>query len=219
MIRVLLADDQALVRGGFRAILEGQPDIEVVAEAGDGAEAVDQAIKCRPHVALLDIRMPRMDGIEATRRVLHATDGGCRVLIVTTFDLDDYVYTALKEGASGFLLKTVPPDQLITAVRDVASGDVLLAPEITKRLIEQFVRQPRPGDGADALQALTTRELDVLRLVARGMSNAEIADHLVVSEATAKTHVGRILAKLGARDRVQAVVLAYEFGFVRPGSG
>lgn len=217
MIRVLLADDQALVRGGFRAILEAQPDIEVVAEAGDGAEAVAQAIRFRPDVVLLDIRMPQMDGIEATRRVLEATDK-CRVLIVTTFDIDDYVYAALKEGASGFLLKTVPPNQLVSAIRDIVSGDVLLAPEITRRLIEQFVRQPRPGDdGAEFLNALTPRELDVLRLVARGMSNAEIAAHLIVSEATAKTHVGRILAKLGARDRVQAVVLAYESGFVRPG--
>lgn len=218
MIRVLLADDQALVRGGFRAILEAQPDIEVVAEAGDGAEAVAEAIKFRPDVLLLDIRMPQMDGIEATRRVLAATGGGCRVLIVTTFDIDDYVYAALKEGASGFLLKTVPPHQLVSAIRDIVSGDVLLAPEITRRLIEQFVRQPRPGDdGAEVLNALTPRELDVLRLVARGMSNAEIAADLIVSEATAKTHVGRILAKLGARDRVQAVVLAYESGFVRPG--
>lgn len=218
MIRVLVADDQALVRGGFRAILEAQPDVEVVAEADDGAAAVAQAIQSRPDVALVDIRMPGMDGIEATHRILEATHGNCRVLIVTTFDLDDYVYAALKAGASGFLLKTAPPNQLVSAVRDVMSGDVLLAPEITRRLIEQFVRQPRPGEGGDsALKLLTARELDVLRLVARGMSNAEIAEHLIVSEATAKTHVGRILAKLGARDRVQAVVLAYESGFVRPG--
>ena len=219
MIRVLLADDQALVRGGFRAILEAQTDIEVVGEAGDGAEAVTQAIKLRPDVVLLDIRMPKMDGIEATRRLLEATDGACRVLMLTTFDLDEYVYGAMKEGASGFLLKTVPPRQLVSAVRDVAAGEALLAPEITRRLIEEFVRQPRPGNKqAPALNTLTPRELDVLLLIARGMSNAEIAKELIVSEATAKSHVGRILAKLGARDRVQAVVLAYESGLVRPGS-
>ena len=216
MIRVLIADDQALVRGGFRLILESQPDISVVGEATDGFEAVDLATRLGPDVTLMDIRMPGLDGIRATQRLVRA--GSTRVLILTTFDLDQYVYDAMRAGASGFLLKTVRPQQLTAAVRDAASGDALLAPSITRRLVEAFVQRPRPGDGVpDGFGDLTARELDVLRLVAHGLSNREIAGHLVVSESTAKTHVSRIFTKLGLRDRVQAVVLAYESGLVQPG--
>ena len=216
MIRVLIADDQALVRGGFRLILDSQDDITVIGEAADGQEAVDVAIRLRPDVTLMDIRMPELDGIQATRRVV--TKGATKVLILTTFDLDEYVYEAMRAGASGFLLKTVRPQQLAAAVRDVAHGDALLAPAITRRLVEAFVHRPAPGSGVPTgLVELTPRELDVLRLIAQGLSNAEIAARLIVGESTAKTHVARIFLKLGLRDRVQAVVLAYESGLVQPG--
>jgi DNA-binding NarL/FixJ family response regulator len=219
-IRVLIADDQALVRGGFRRILDAEPDIEVVAEAADGAEVLELAARHRVDVVLMDIRMPRLDGIEATRRLLaERPEPPTRVLVLTTFDLDDYVYEALRAGASGFLLKDVPPEQLAPAVRVVAAGEALLAPSITRRLIEQFTRRPVPGHPpSTSLQELTPRELDVLRLLARGMSNAEIADQLIVGEATVKTHVAHLLAKLHLRDRIHAVVFAYETGLVEPGS-
>ncbi len=217
MISVLIVDDQALVRGGFRLILEAQRDIEVVAEASDGLQALDRARELEPDVVLMDVRMPELDGIQATRRLL-AANTRARVLILTTFDADEYVYEAMKVGASGFLLKDVRPEQLADAVRVVASGDALLAPSITRRLVEQFVHRPPPGSRApDELGQLTDRELDVLRLVARGASNTEIASELFVSEATVKTHITHILTKLGLRDRVQAVVLAYESGLVQPG--
>jgi DNA-binding NarL/FixJ family response regulator len=216
MIRVLIADDQALVRGGFRLILEAQKDIDVVGEAEDGEDALTQARDLRPDVVLMDIRMPKMDGLEATRRLLSA-NGESRVLVLTTLDADEYVYEAMKAGASGFLLKDVPPEQLADAVRVVASGDALLAPVITRRLIEDFVRRPPPGFGPPTeLTELSERELDVLKLIAQGRSNAEIAAALFLSEATIKTHVTHILAKLRLRDRVQAVVLSYECGLVQP---
>jgi DNA-binding NarL/FixJ family response regulator len=219
MIRVLIADDQALVRGGLRMILDVQPDIEVIAEAADGREAVEAVHLHRPDVVLMDVRMPGVDGIQATRELGERGPDGSRVLILTTFDLDEYVYDAMKAGASGFLLKNTPPDQLADAVRAVARGDALLAPGITRRLIEEYVRAPRAGADAPApLAELTERELGVLELVARGNSNAEIAAALFISEGTVKTHVSRILAKLGLRDRVQAVVVAYESGLVRAGS-
>ena len=218
MIRVLIADDQALVRGGFRSILAGQDDIEVVGEAEDGNQAVELVEQLRPDVVLMDIRMPGLDGIEATRR-LAARGLATRVLMLTTFDVDEYVYKAMKAGASGFLLKTAPPRQLADAVRTIAAGDALLAPSVTRRLVEQFVRRPPPGTTVPAgLEDLTDRELDVLKLLARAMSNAEIAAELVVSEATVKSHVNRILTKLKLRDRTQAVVLAYESGLVEPGA-
>ncbi|MFU8876153.1 response regulator transcription factor [Micromonospora sp. SL4-19] len=218
MIRVLLADDQALVRGGFRSILDGQDDIEVVGEAADGVEAIDRALTLLPDVILMDIRMPRMDGIEATRRLLDGGRCPARVLILTTFDEDEYIHQALRAGASGFLLKSAPPRELAGAVRTIAAGEALLAPEITRRMIEEYVRRPRPGPGRPAgLEALTPRELEVLGLIARGRSNAEIGAELYLSEATVKTHVTRVLAKLGLRDRIQAVVFAYECGLVQPG--
>ena len=217
MISVVVADDQALVRGGFRMILDAQRDIEVVAEAADGREALEKARELRPDVVLMDIRMPELDALEATRRLL-AADGPSRVLILTTFDADEYVYEAMKAGASGFLLKDVRPEQLADAVRTVAAGDSLLAPAITRRLVEQFVRRPPPGAGKPPeLERLTERELDVLLLVARGLSNSEIAAALFLAEATVKTHLTHILTKLDLRDRVQAVVLAYESGLVHPG--
>jgi len=216
MIRVLIADDQALVRGGFRLILEAQKDIDVVGEAEDGEDALTQARDLRPDVVLMDIRMPKMDGLEATRRLL-SVNGESRVLVLTTLDADEYVYEAMKAGASGFLLKDVRPEQLADAVRVVASGDALLAPAITRRLIEDFVRRPPPGSGPPTeLTELSERELDVLKLIAQGRSNAEIAAALFLSEATIKTHVTHILAKLRLRDRVQAVVLSYECGLVQP---
>ena len=214
--KVVIADDQALVRSGFRMIL-GAAGIPVVAEAADGAQAVAAVLKHRPDIALIDIRMPEMDGLEATRRILAAPPAsGCRVLMLTTFDLDQYVYAALTAGASGFLLKDVSPEQLVAAVRMVRAGDALLAPSITRRLIQRFA--PAADRAASAnLSELTPRELEVLKLLAQGLSNAELATELTVSEATIKTHVTRILAKLQLRDRVQAVVLAYETGLVGPG--
>jgi DNA-binding NarL/FixJ family response regulator len=217
MIRVLVADDQALVRGGFRSILETEPDIEVVGEAEDGRDAVEQAADTTPDVVLMDIRMPRLDGIAATAAIVSGPVGP-KVLILTTFDLDDYVYEALRAGASGFLLKSAPPRELATAIRTVASGDALLAPEITRRLIDDYVAKPhRPVVQDAAFDRLTPRETEILMLIVRGLSNAEIAHRLYLSEPTVKTHVTRVLAKLGVRDRVHAVVLAYESGLVQPG--
>ncbi len=217
MIRVLLVDDQTLVREGFRMILDAQADIEVVGEAGDGSEALRLAAHTQPDLVLMDIRMPGMDGLDATRALLE-NDAQTRVVILTTFDLDEYIYEAFKAGASGFLLKDVPRSQLVAAVRTAAEGDALLSPSITRRLIEEFVRNPpQPPGTPDALRDLSERELDVLRLVARGLSNAEIANALVVSDATVKTHVAHILQKLDLRDRVQAVVLAYDTGLVSRG--
>ena len=216
-LRVALVDDQALVRAGFRMILRAEPDLEVVGEAGDGAEAVELVRATAPDVVLMDVRMPEMDGIEATRRIT-AGAGAPRVLVLTTFDLDALVYDALRAGASGFLLKEAPPEQLVAGVRTVASGEQLLAPSVTRRLIERFTLQPPPAEPAP-VQELTPRELEVLQLVARAMTNAEIAAHLFLSETTVKTHVARILMKLGLRDRVQAVVLAYERGLVRAPAG
>lgn len=217
MTRVLLADDQALVRGGFRLILEAQADLEVVGEAADGAQAVTLARQLEPDVILMDIRMPNVGGIEATRRLALAGNSA-RVLILTTFDLDDHVYDSFRAGASGFLLKNVPPEQLVTAVRIVAAGDALLAPTLTRRLIEEFVSRPRLGTVLpERIRDLSQRELEVLRHLAAGLSNTEIASELFISQGTVKTHVTRILTKLGLRDRVQAVVLAYETGLVQPG--
>jgi len=219
VIRVLIADDETLVRGGFRMIIEAQPDMEVVGEASNGREALDMIRAQSPDVVLMDIRMPELDGLVAARRILVNSDAP-RVLVLTTFDLDEYVYEAMKVGASGFLLKAVRPEQLAEAVRVVASGEALLAPTITRRLIEEFVRRPPPGARApEELEELTDRELEVLKLVATGMSNAQVAESLVVSEATVKTHLSHVLQKLGLADRVQAVVLAYESGLVEPGSG
>jgi DNA-binding NarL/FixJ family response regulator len=209
-VRVLVADDQSMVRAGFRMLLGGEPDIEVVAEASNGLEAVDKAARFHPAVVLMDIRMPELDGLEATRRILAAEDTA-RILILTTFDLDEYVYEALRAGASGFVLKDDPPEQLIAAIRVVAGGDALLSPSITKRVIKQFTRIPRPAPPKE-LDELTERELDVFRLISRGLSNAEIGRELYISDTTVKTHITHILQKLNLRDRVQAVVLAYETG-------
>ncbi|MDA2810381.1 response regulator transcription factor [Nocardiopsis sp. RSe5-2] len=218
MIRVAIADDQTLVRAGFRSMLEGEDDIEVVAEAGDGAEAHAVAVRERPDVVLMDIRMPGTDGLEATRRI--AADerlGGTRVVILTTFDLDEYVYGALKAGASGFLVKDTEPMELIHGVRVAARGDALLAPSVTRRLISEFAGRIKEPPPEPRLNGLTEREREVLAAVAAGLTNEELAARLVVSPATAKTHVSRVLAKLGARDRAQLVVIAYEAGVVRPG--
>jgi DNA-binding NarL/FixJ family response regulator len=215
MIKVLVADDHALARGGLRAMLDVQDDLEVVGEAEDGAQAVEEALRLRPDVVVMDIRMPRLDGIEATRR-LRQHAGAPSVLVLTTFDLDEYVYEALRAGAGGFMLKDAPPGQLAEAVRTVAAGDTLLAPAVTRRLVERFVKRPSPG-ATDELTELTERELEVLQHVGRGLSNAEIAGRLYLSEATVKTHLTRILSKLGLRDRVQAVVFAYETGLIEPG--
>ena len=214
-IRVLIADDQALMRTGFRMILDAQEDMEVVGEAIDGADAIRQFEKLEPDVVVMDVRMPSMDGIEATRR-LAALERPARVLILTTFDLDDYVYEALRAGASGFLLKDRPPEELVAAVRVIAAGEALLAPSVTRRLIEEFARRA-PAVKPTELDELTEREREVLVLMARGLSNAEIARALFVAETTVKTHVGRVLHKLRLRDRAQAVVLAYESGLVQPG--
>lgn len=210
LIGVVLVDDQMLVRSGFRMILETEPDITIVGEAADGQEALQVVRRTDPDVVLMDIQMPTMDGLEATERLLEAADPP-RIVVLTTFERDDYVFRALRAGASGFLLKNAPPEKLVEAVRTVAAGDSLLAPSVTRRIIEAFATQPAPAD-PDALAVLTEREGDVLRLMARGMSNTEIAGDLVVSEATVKTHVSNILAKVGARDRVQAVVWAFEHG-------
>jgi DNA-binding NarL/FixJ family response regulator len=214
-ISVLVVDDQRLVRAGFRVILDLEHDITVVGEAGDGHEAITLTARLRPAVVLMDVRMPGMDGLTAARAIVAGT--ASRVLMLTTFDSDEYVYTALRAGASGFLLKDTPSQHLVTAVRSVAAGDALIDPAITRRLIQQFVRAVRPSTTVPGqLAALTPREREVLRLIAQGLSNAEIAQELTVEENTVKTHVGRILTKLGLRDRVQAVVLAYETGFVVP---
>lgn len=223
MIRLLLVDDQPLLRAGFRMVLDAQEDLRVVGEAPDGAAAVEAAARLAPDVVLMDVRMPRLDGIEATRRILAAADDGPRVLILTTFDLDEYAYAGLRAGASGFLLKDVPPTELIGAVRAVARGDAVVAPSVTRRLLDAYVHRlpagPAPlaatGAGHPALATLTPREREVLAEVAAGRSNAEIAQRLVLSEATVKTHVGRIFHKLDLRDRVHAVILAYEIGLVR----
>lgn len=219
MIRVLIADDEELMRSGLRMILEAQANIEVVGEAGDGTEAIMLAKELAADLVLMDVRMPRMDGLEATRRLLASQDSA-RVLILTTFDLDEYVYEALKAGASGFILKTAPAEELVRAIRSAAAGDALVSPAITRRLIEEYIRKPIPSTTTpDPFAWLTDRELDVLRLVAQGFSNAEIAEDLFLSQATVKTHVNRILTKTNARNRVQAVVLAYESGLVVPGTG
>ena len=219
MTRILIADDQALVRAGFKMILDAEDDLDVVGEASDGGQAVAMAGRLDPDVVLMDIRMPELDGIEATRRIIAAAgDRPVRVLMLTTFDLNEYVYEALRAGASGFLLKDVPPEQLVAGIRVVAEGEALLAPSITKRLIQEFASAaPAPSEPPRGLDELTARELEVFKLVARGLSNAEIAGELVVSETTVKTHVARVLMKLGLRDRVQAVVLAYESGVAVPG--
>ena len=216
MIRVLLADDQSLVRAGFRMILKAEKGIVVVGEAGDGAEAVTRAHELSPDVILMDIRMPVMDGIEATRCIV-TSESSPRVLVLTTFDLDEYVYGALRAGASGFLLKDAPEDQLVSAIQVIATGGSLFAPSVTRRLIEEFSRRTSTSIPPPALESLTAREVEVLRLVARGLTNAEIAAELVVSEHTVKTHVAHILQKLDLRDRTQAVVVAYESGLVQPG--
>jgi DNA-binding NarL/FixJ family response regulator len=217
-IRVLIADDQALMRAGFRMILQAEPDLELVGEAADGREAVAEAGRLRPDVVLMDVRMPEIDGIEATRRLLEGNDH-TKVVMLTTFDMDEYVYQALRAGASGFLLKDVPPEQLVAGIRSVASGDSLLAPSVTRRLIQEFVRRPPEvlRSPSPELARLTAREVEVLRMLARGRSNTEIATEFFVSETTVKTHVAHVLAKLSLRDRVQAVVFAYESGLVLPG--
>jgi DNA-binding NarL/FixJ family response regulator len=216
---VLIVDDQALVRAGFRMILEAEEDMEVVGEAANGREAITEARRARPDVILMDVRMPEVDGIEATRRLLDSDVSASKVVMLTTFDMDEYVYDALRAGASGFLLKDVPPEQLVAGIRAVASGDALLAPSVTRRVIEEFVRRPPSSVRTlpPELGELTVRELEVLKLIARGLSNAEIATALFVSETTVKTHVAHVLMKLTLRDRVQAVVLAYESGLVEPG--
>jgi DNA-binding NarL/FixJ family response regulator len=219
-IRILIADDQSLVRTGFRMILDAEPDLNVVGEAIDGREAVDKAKAAKPDVILMDIRMPELDGIEATRRIVaESGDDAPKVLMLTTFDLNEYVYEALRAGASGFLLKDVPAEQLADGVRVVAAGEALLAPSVTRRLLSEFA-QVRPRDAAPppAFEELTPRELEVFRLIARGLSNAEVAQELIVSETTVKTHVARVLMKLSLRDRIQAVVLAYESGIIQPGA-
>ena len=217
MIRVLIADDQALVRTGFRVILDAEPDFEVVGESPDGRAAIEDAARLRPDVVLMDIRMPNLDGIEATRRIVAAGNPGPRILILTTFDLDEYVYEALRAGAGGFLLKDAGVEELLHAVRVVAAGDALLSPSITRRLIADYARRPPASEQPAALAELTPRELEVLRFVARGLSNSDIARRLVLGEATIKTHVARIFQKLDLHDRAQAVVVAYETGLVAPG--
>jgi DNA-binding NarL/FixJ family response regulator len=209
-IRVLVADDQSLVRGGFRMLLAGEQDMEIVAEASNGLEAVEKAARFHPTIVLMDIRMPELDGLEATRRIL-AADAEARILILTTFDLDEYVYEALRSGASGFVLKDEPPEQLLAAIRTVAAGEALLSPSVTMRVIRQFARKPRPAPPKE-FDELTSREQEVFRLIADGLSNVEIGQQLFISDTTVKTHITHILQKLGLRDRVQAVVLAYQTG-------
>ncbi|MGN6430388.1 MAG: response regulator [Gaiellaceae bacterium] len=218
-MRVLLVDDQELVRTGFRMILDAEEDMEVVGEAANGKDALAEAARLRPDVVLMDVRMPELDGIEATRRLLADGAVDSKVVMLTTFDMDEYVYEALSAGASGFLLKDAPPEQLVAGIRAVCSGDALLAPSVTRRVIEEFVRRPPDGPrtAPPELDELTPREGEVLSLIARGLSNAEIAQTLVVSETTVKTHVARVLMKMNLRDRVQAVVMAYECGLVQPG--
>jgi DNA-binding NarL/FixJ family response regulator len=217
VIKVVIVDDQSLVRAGFRMVLASQPDIDVVGEAADGAEALRVVAGSKPDIVVMDIRMPIMDGVEATRRLCAGDPGGPRVLVLTTFDTDADAFAALQAGASGFLLKNVPPEELLAAIRVVASGEAVVAPRITRRLLDRFAGQLAPHPDGGGMAQLTDREREVLLLVAQGMSNAEIAEQLFVAETTVKTHVGRILTKLGLRDRVQAVVLAYETGLVRPG--
>ena len=217
-IRVLIADDQALVRSGFRLIVETRPDLEVVGEAEDGEQAVRLTLELEPDVILMDVRMPGVDGIEATRRIV-AAGSAARILVLTTFDLDEYVYAAVRAGASGFLLKDVRPGDLVEAIRLVANGSALLGPGVTRRLLERFAYEDASGDAAEAVARLTEREREILRLLASGLSNAELARQLVVSETTVKTHVSSVLRKLGVRDRVQAVIVAYDAGLVRPGAG
>lgn len=216
-ISVMLVDDQALVRAGFRMILEAHDDIEVVGEASDGDQAVVTARQLRPDVVLMDIQMPRMDGLRATARIVQEPDIGSRVVILTTFERDDYIFEALRAGASGFLLKNAPPEELVHAVRVVASGDALLAPSVTRQVIEEYARRPTPRRDEPALDRLTEREREVLKLLATGRSNSELAAHLYLGEGTIKTHVSNVLTKLGLRDRMQAVVFAYESGLVEPG--
>jgi DNA-binding NarL/FixJ family response regulator len=219
VITVLIADDHALMRNGLSAMLNAQPDIRVVGEAQDGAAAVSEAIRLQPNIVVMDIRMPRLDGIEATRRLVALGPGAPHVLVLTTFDLDEYVYEALRAGAGGFALKDASPTQLAEAVRTVAAGEALLAPAVTRRLIERYTRVPTPETARrERFGDLTDRELEVLQLLTRGLSNAEIGEQLFLSEATVKTHVTHLLAKLGVRDRVQAVVFAYETGFAQPGA-
>jgi DNA-binding NarL/FixJ family response regulator len=218
VIKVLIADDEALVRGGFRMILSQHNDFEIVGEAENGSEAIALATELRPTVILMDIRMPGLDGIEAIRHLLGPARSDARILVVTTFGHEEYLYAALQAGASGFILKTTPPDELVRAVRTVAADEALLAPEITRRLIEDYVSRPGPlGSSAPALEQLTERELEVLELIGRGLSNSEIAEKLILGEATVKTHVGRIFSKLEVSDRAQAVVVAYESGLITPG--
>jgi DNA-binding NarL/FixJ family response regulator len=215
-IGVLIVDDQALVRAGFRMVLEAEDDLQIVGEAGNGHEAVEETVRAQPDVVLMDVRMPELDGIEATRRLV-AAGSSAKVVMLTTFDLDEYVYSALRAGASGFVLKDIPPEHLVTGIRAVARGDALLSPSVTRKLIEEFVRRPDPPSATlSTLAELTPRELEVLELIARGLSNAEIAGELFVGEPTVKTHVAHVLAKLRLRDRVQAAVLAYESGLVQP---
>ena len=217
--RILLADDQAMVRAGFRMILEMQGDMEVVGEAGDGAEAIGAVKKLRPDIVLMDIQMPGMDGLEATRRIVQMRDQvNTRVLILTTFERDDYIFEALRAGACGFLLKNATPEDLVAGIRVVAEGNALLAPSVTRRVIEKFALKPKPRDYAEYLSRLTTREIDIMKLVARGKTNAEIAQGLFIGEATVRTHVSNLLGKLDLRDRVQIVVFAYESGVVQAGN-
>jgi DNA-binding NarL/FixJ family response regulator len=216
-IGVVVVDDQALVRGGFRVLVDSASDLAVLGEASNGAEAVELVRATHPDVVLMDVRMPVMDGIEATRQILDGRDDGPRILVLTTFDLDEYVYAALRAGASGFMLKDTPPEELLAAIRVIAGGDALLAPSVTRRLIADFAsREIKPAGSADILDSLTDREREVFGLVAKGMSNQEVADELHMSAATAKTHVSRVLMKLDARDRAQLVVIAYETGFISP---
>jgi len=217
VIRILIADDQALVRTGFRVIVDAEPDLEVVGEAADGRAAIEETARLHPDVVLMDIRMPNLDGIEATRRIAAAGARGPRVLILTTFDLDEYVYEALRAGAGGFLLKDAGAEELLHAIRVIAAGEALLSPSITRRLIADYARRPPTSERPAALAELTPRELEVLRFVARGLSNSDVARRLVLGEATIKTHVARIFQKLNLHDRAQAVVLAYESGLVAPG--